>query len=61
MDDEINQKRVEVWLQDEDMGIIDAMKRRYGDCTTAAAIRACIRIAAEVKLNLAGSPLIKGD
>ena len=49
--DEENRKRIEVWLHAPDIEIIDDMERRFG-CSTAAAIRACIRIAADVKLNL---------
>lgn len=53
-------KRVDLYLHAEDRKIIDATKRRYG-CSTTAAIRACIRIAADVKLNLERAPLTKGD
>jgi hypothetical protein len=44
-------KRVNFWMHGRDMEIIEKMRRRYG-CTTTAAIRACIRIADEVKLGL---------
>lgn len=44
-------KRINLWLHGPDRKIIDAMKRQYG-CSATAAIRACIRIAAQVKLNL---------
>lgn len=46
-----DRKRIEIWLEPTDIEIIDGMERRFG-CSTAAAVRACIRIAAEVKLNL---------
>ncbi len=45
-----SRKGIMFWMHAEDRSIIDTMKKRYG-CTTTAAIRACIRIAAEVKLN----------
>ena len=48
-------KGIMFWMHAPDVEIIDAMKRRYG-CTTTAAIRACIRIAAQVKLNLEHPP-----
>lgn len=48
---EEDRKRIEVWLHAADIEIIDGIERRYG-CSTAAAVRACIRIAADVKLNL---------
>lgn len=54
--DEI-EKRVNLLLHGPDREIIDAMKKRYG-CTTTAAIRACIRIAAQVKLNLVEHPTL---
>ena len=44
-------KRVNFWMHGRDQEIIERMRRRYG-CTTTAAIRACIRIADEVKLSL---------
>jgi hypothetical protein len=52
--DESN-KEIHIMLHGPDREIIDAMKRRYG-CSTSSAIRACIRIAGEVKLNLSGPP-----
>ena len=55
MDEEENMKRVNIWLHGPDREIIEAMKRRYG-CSITSAIRACIRIAGEVKLNLPRSP-----
>lgn len=57
MSDEIP-TRVDLYIHTADRVIIDAMKRRYG-CSTTAAIRACIRIAADVKLNLDRAPLTK--
>ena len=53
--DNIEKKEIHMTLHGPDRIIIDAMKRRYG-CSTASAIRACIRIAGEVKLNLTHSP-----
>ncbi len=50
--DNPEEKRVNIWLHGPDREIIETMKRRYG-CSTTAAIRACIRIAGQVKLNLA--------
>jgi hypothetical protein len=47
----MDEKEIHIRLHGPDREIIDAMKRRYG-CSTASAIRACIRIAGEVKLNL---------
>ena len=44
-------KRIDFYMHGPDLEVIEAMKRRYG-CSTTAAIRACIRIAAEVKLSL---------
>lgn len=44
-------KGIMFWMHARDREIIDRMKARYG-CTTTAAIRACIRIADEVKLKL---------
>lgn len=58
--DESDRKRIEVWLHAADIEIIDGMERRYG-CSTAAAVRACIRIAADVKLNLDRPALINDD
>lgn len=49
------EKRVNIWLHKPDREIIEAMKRRYG-CSTTSAVRACIRIAGEVKLNLQHDP-----
>lgn len=46
-----DRKRIEVWLDQPDIEIVEGMERRFG-CSTAAAIRACIRIAADVKLSL---------
>jgi hypothetical protein len=46
-----DRRRIEVWLEPTDIEIIDGMERRFG-CSTAAALRACIRIAADVKLSL---------
>lgn len=51
MDNDDTRKRIDFWMHAQDREVIDAMKHRYG-CSTTAAIRACIRIAAEVKLNL---------
>ncbi len=51
MDNDETRKRIDFWLHAEDREIIDKMKKSYG-CTTTAAIRACIRIARDVKLNL---------
>jgi hypothetical protein len=45
------EKEIHLLLHGPDREIIEMMKRRYG-CTTSSAIRACIRIAGEVKLNL---------
>jgi hypothetical protein len=50
-DDDSDRKGIVFWMHGRDQEIIDKMKRRYG-CTTTAAIRACIRIADEVKLRL---------
>ncbi len=51
MDEDESRKGIMFWMHSKDREIVDAMKERYG-CTTTAAIRACIRIAAEVKLKL---------
>ena len=51
MDEDETRKGIMFWMHGKDREIIANMKHRYG-CTTTAAIRACIRIAAEVKLNL---------
>lgn len=57
--DEINAlrdgMRVDFWMHPRDREIIERIKERYG-CTTTAAIRACIRIADEVKLKLEHHP-----
>ncbi len=51
MDNDETRKGIMFWMHAEDREIIDKMKKSYG-CTTTAAIRACIRIAADVKLKL---------
>lgn len=54
------EKRVEFLMHGPDQEIINAMKRRWG-CSTASAIRGCIRIAAEVAMSLDKKPLIQDD
>jgi hypothetical protein len=54
------EKRVEFLMHGTDQEIIAAMKRRWG-CSTATAIRSCIRIAADVAMSLERKPLIDSD
>ncbi len=49
------EKEIHLWLHGPDREIVEAVKKRHG-CSTASAIRACIRIAGEVKLNLVRPP-----
>ncbi len=54
------EKRVEFLMHGPDQEIIAAMKRRWG-CSTATAIRGCIRIASEVAMTLEKKPLINNE
>lgn len=52
--DEI-EKEIHIRLHGPDREIVDMIKRRHGG-STASAIRACIRIAGQVTLNLVRPP-----
>ena len=57
---EADRKGIMFWMHGQDIEIIERMRKRYG-CTTSAAIRACIRIADEVKLSLDHEAPTKGE
>lgn len=60
MSEQDDRKRVQVWLEDMDIEVIEGMQQRYG-CSKAAAIRACIRITRDVKLSLERPAPIIGE
>jgi hypothetical protein len=64
-DDDIDgcgdRKGILLWLEPIDQAIIAKIKRRHGGSTTSAAIRACIRIADEVALELKHVPPTNDD
>jgi hypothetical protein len=51
-EDEAVQKEIVFRMHARDVEIVERMKRKFG-CSTTAAIRACLRIADDVKLKLA--------
>ena len=54
------EKRVEFLMHGPDQEIIERYKKRWG-CSTATAIRGCIRIADQVVMNLEKKPLTDGE
>ena len=54
-------KLIQFFAYAEDLDVIDGMRSQYGNCSQSSAIRACIRIARDVKLELSRRPFNNGE
>lgn len=54
-------KLIQFWAYPEDVAVIEGVQSQYGDCSQSSAIRACIRIARDVKLELSRQPFNNGE
>lgn len=54
-------KLIQFFAYPEDLDVIEGVRSQYGDCSQSSAIRACIRIARDVKLELSRRPFNNGE